>query len=237
VYRYGICFQELTDLSPRDSIIKLVVPRYSGETETLNVHQGVLCKHAGFFRRMMKPEWTRMRDSPNIIELPDETVNTVSDYVKWLYAGVMPLKLYDADDMDDKDKRGQVAEEAEKIFVMLAEAYVFGEKIIDVRYKNAVVRAVAAAKNSSKWNMGPESVRIVYDGTPPGSPLRRMIAESLARLAHDDAKKGVGWMSFIDGYSKEALADALKATIRFRCKVNDDALKAANLLDSYLEEE
>ncbi|KAF2993358.1 hypothetical protein E8E13_001642 [Curvularia kusanoi] len=175
-----------------------------------------------------------MRDYPNIIDLSDETVSTVSDYVKWLYAGSMPLTLYNADDIDERD---QVAEEAEKVFVTLAEAYVFGEKIVDATYKNAVVRAVAAARSSSKWNMGPESVRIVYDGTPPGSPLRRMIAESLACLAHDDAKKGVGWMSFIDGYSKEALADALKATIRFRCKVDDDALKAANSLDSYLEKE
>jgi hypothetical protein len=229
-----ICVQKLTDSSPRDSIIKLVVPRPTGETETLNVHQGVLCKHSEFFKRMMKPEWTSIRDSPNIIDLPDETANTVSDYVKWLYAGRMPLTLYNA---DDNDERGQVAEEAEKVFVMLAEAYVFGEKIVDVRYKNAIVRATAAARDSSKWNMGPESVGIVYDGTPPGSPLRRMIAESLARLAHDDAKKGVGWMSFIDGYPREALADALKATITFRCKVDEDALKAAKSLDSYLEKQ
>ena len=233
---YGVVIhvQKLTDFSPRDSIIKLVVSRPDGETETLNVHQGVLCKHSEFFKRMMKPEWTSMRKSPNIIDLPNETVNTMSDYVKWLYAGSMPLTLCNA---DGNDKREQVAEEAEKIFVMLANAYVFGEKIVDVRYKNAILRAAAAAKKSSKWNMGPESVAIVYDGTPPGSSFRRMIAESMACLAHDDAEKGVGWMSFIDGYSKEALADALKATIRFRCKVDDDALKAANSLDSYLEKE
>ncbi|KAL5371983.1 hypothetical protein PMIN06_012600 [Paraphaeosphaeria minitans] len=182
---------------------------------------------------MLKPEWTGLRDCPNIIELPDDTVDTVSDYVKWLYAGSMPLTLYKA---GAKDKREKVAEEAEKIFVLLAEAYVFGEKIVDTKYKNAVVRTVAAAQESSQWNMGPESVDIVYSGTPSGSPLRRLIAASVARLAYDDTEKGIGWMTFIDGYSKEALADAMKATVRLRCKVEVDAKQNAKSLDSYLEE-
>ncbi|KAL5376691.1 hypothetical protein PMIN06_012041 [Paraphaeosphaeria minitans] len=107
------------------SIIKLVVPRPSGETEILSVHQGVLCKSSEFFKCMMEPEWAASRDSPNIIELPDETFETVSDYVKWLYAGRMPLTLYKA----DADGKGEkVAEEAEKVFVLLAEAYALGEK-------------------------------------------------------------------------------------------------------------
>jgi hypothetical protein len=42
-------------------------------------------------------------------------------------------------------------------------------------------------------------------------------------------------MSFIDEYSKQALPDALKATVRFRCKVDDDVSRTANSLDSYME--
>ena len=205
-----------------------------GEMETLSVHQGVLCKSSEFFRRMMKPEWTGSRDCPNTIELSNETGDTVSDYVKWLYGGIVPCILYKA---DKDDKREKVAEEAEKVFVLLAEAYVFGEKILDSKYKNAVVRTVVAAKESSQWSMGPESVDIVYSGTPSGSLLRRFIAESFARLAHDDTAKGVGWMTFIDGYPKEALADAIKATVRLRCKVENDIQKSTKSLDSYLEKE
>ena len=36
-----------------------------------------------------------------------------------------------------------MAEEAEKIFVTLAEAYVFVEKIIDMKYKNAVTVSIS----------------------------------------------------------------------------------------------
>ncbi|KAH6612353.1 hypothetical protein C7974DRAFT_405413 [Boeremia exigua] len=220
-------------MEPRHNIIKLVVPGSAGETETLHVHQGVLCKSPEFFQRTMKPEWTNLKDKPYIIELPDDTVDTVSDSVKWLYAGSMSLTLYKA---DDEHRREKVAKEADKVFVLLAEAYVFGEKILDAGYKNAVMKTLEAAKESSRRNMGPESVGICYKGTPPGSPLRCQIAESVAHLAHDDTENGIGRMSFIDGYPKEALADALKATLRLRCKLEEDTQNGtkSNYLENYL---
>jgi NOL1/NOP2/fmu family ribosome biogenesis protein len=58
----------------------------------------------------------------------------------------MPIKLYNA----GENIRRKASKEAEKVFVMLTEAYVLGGKILDVKYKNAVVRTVRAAIKSSK---------------------------------------------------------------------------------------
>jgi hypothetical protein len=74
----------------------------------------------------------------------------------------MPIKLYDA----GEDTREKVAREAEKVIVILADAYVFGEKIVDLIYNIAAMKTMLAAKESSKWNLGSNSINIIYKGTP-----------------------------------------------------------------------
>ena len=214
---------------PSDSIVKLKVTKRNGETEILNVHRGVLCKNSKFFQSAMKPEWTNLREQPDTIDLPDDSPETVRDYVRWLYSGNLSIKLYKA----GKDTVKKKAEKAEKVNVLLAEAYVFGEKIVDIKYKNKVMKTIVAARESAVWNMGPESVNIIYEGTPSESPLRRLIAERLAHEAYDDSELGVGWMQFVDGYPREALMDAIKVMARVRRTVEYDITS----VEPYLEKE
>ncbi|CAI9627700.1 unnamed protein product [Alternaria burnsii] len=212
-------------MNPSDTIIQLVVARGVGDTERLNVHRGVLCKSSKFFQSAMKPEWTDMQAGPNVIDLSVDPVDIVSDYIKWLYCDNIPNKQYEA--------VADTYEEKEKVFVALAKSYVFGEKIIDVRYKNAVLQAIFTAQRALHWYMGPESVKIVYEGTPPQSPLRRLVAENVAYVAIDDSKEIVGWMQEFDTYPREALVDALKATV----KVRSEDPESRPDVGSYLEKE
>lgn len=198
--------------SPSDAIIQLVVARCVGDTERLNVHRGVLCKSSKFFQNAMKPEWTNMQAGPNIIDLPDDPVDVVSDYIIWLYYDTIPDKQYEA----VANTREEKAEESEKVFVVLAEAYVFGEKMVDMKYKNAVLQTIFTAQKAFGWHMGPESLKIAYKGTPPKSPLRRLIAENFAYMAHDDSGKGVGWMQYLEDCPREALVDVAKITVKVR---------------------
>ena len=188
----------------------MVVPSSAGETVRLNVHRGVLCKSSAFFKNAVKLEWATQEE--NVVNLPEDMAGTVINYIKWLYHDKIAIELYEAGD----DKIEKKAEEAEKVFCLLAEAYTFGEKIIDTQYKNAVVKAMADAHTSSRWSMGPESVSIIYEGTPSGSPVRRLIADRFAHSAYYDSENEYGWMQFIDGYPREALADAMKLLLRLR---------------------
>ncbi|PVH95548.1 hypothetical protein DM02DRAFT_477908, partial [Periconia macrospinosa] len=197
---------------PSDDIIKLVFPKSNGDTDVLNVHRGTLCKSSSFYRKAMQSEWTKLREQPDVMQLRYEDVAVVKDYIRWLYSNNISITSNEAA-YATVEKR---AEEAEKVFVWLAESYVYGEQILDIDYKNAVMKAIFETQKKFNWNMGPASVRIVYEGTPSVSPLRRLIAERIARSAYDDSKSDVGWMHFVDDYPREALVDALKMTIQVR---------------------
>jgi hypothetical protein len=51
--------------------------------------------------------------------------------------------------MGNEDERETEVEEAEMVFVLLAETYVVWEKILDVEYKNLVLRTIVAAMRSA----------------------------------------------------------------------------------------
>ncbi|KAI4907236.1 hypothetical protein J4E90_009738 [Alternaria incomplexa] len=213
-------------MDPTDVIIQLVVPSSVGETVCLNVHRGVLCKSSAFFKNAIKLEWATQEE--NVVNLPEDSANTVIDYIKWLYYDKIETQLEEA----SEDTREKKAVAAEKAYCLLADAYVFGEKIIDLQYKEAVMKAIFATLKSYNWNMGPESVNIIYEGTPPGSQLRRFIAERIAYEAFVDSDEGVGWLQYIEGYPRDVLVDALKVMVRVRPKLSADLCPS---LDSYLE--
>lgn len=204
------------------------------EAVALNVHRGNLSKSSEYFRNMLKPEWASMRDEANTIHLNDDCATTVKAYTTWLYTDTVP---WDMDSIGRPRQREERAQEAEKVYIELAKAYVYGEKIMDTKYKNMVVEAIVYAISLFHWNMGSESVSIIYAGTPSGSPMRRLITDQAAHLAHDDSKDGPGWMSFFDGYPQEALLDILKAMSKLRRGFKREVTASPTFLEPYLEKQ
>ncbi|KAL1792841.1 hypothetical protein ACET3X_009348 [Alternaria dauci] len=200
-------------MDPSDDIIQLIVEGGIYGADCLNVHDGILCYSSKFFQNALKPGWTNMNAESRTIDLSNYPVGTVSDYIKWLYTNKISIDLRLEAAEDDDEER---AEQIEEIFIALARAYVFGGKIIDARYKNAVLQKLFKAQKILDWHMGSESVEIIYEGTPPESPLRRLVADVVACKACDDADEGTGRMQFFDDYPREALVDALKAVARVR---------------------
>lgn len=169
----------------------------------LNVHQSLLCKSSEFFKRVMKPEWATLREDPNIIDLSDDATDVVSLYVLWLYYDDVRLKLSVPDDKSPAN----LSLESEKVFVPLASAYVFGEKVMDSRFKNALVFKLLEAITAFGWCPGPAPAIIVYEGTTEGSPMRRLLSDIVAC----NAQVQPGWVSYIKDSPRELLADALIA--------------------------
>jgi hypothetical protein len=204
----------------------------STDPVALNVHQGTLCRSSEYFKNLMKPVWASMRDDPHTVNLDNDCVSTVKAYVTWLYTDKVIL------DLDKILSNGEMKEriqEAEKAFVQLAKSYVYGEKIIDIMYKNMIVETIVKAISEIPRNMGSESVSIIYAGTPSGSPIRRLIADQAAYLAYDDSLYGPGWMTFFDGYPREALLDILKTMCRLRGSLTRDVKLSAAFIEPYLE--
>jgi hypothetical protein len=193
-----------------------------------NVHRGVLCKSSKFFKRAMQPEWAERRTDANTLDLSDDPVEIVTLYVQWLYYGQVPVTIFKGDDYDSAKRSC----EAGKIFATLAKAYIFGEKVMDATFRNAILLKFIETERVFRWYPEVDVAAIVYEGTTAGAPLRRLISDWIAYNANGHA----GWLGYFDKCSREMLADAIKnmATVRSFSSTNL-AIHPAN--DTYLEKE
>jgi hypothetical protein len=113
----------------------------------------------------MKPEWARVRTDPHLLDLSDDTAVVVQAYIRWRYTG----DVFVDEHLDD-----YVGLQA------LVDAYVFGYKIIDTTYRNAVMDLLCQNYCSSPFNLKVPIIDSVFTRTPKGSPLRQFCADILA---------------------------------------------------------
>ncbi|KAF2121789.1 hypothetical protein BDV96DRAFT_468436, partial [Lophiotrema nucula] len=133
------------------------------------VHEFAICDRSPFFDKAMKPEWADQRPDPRVIELPDDDPAAFSLYLHWLYTKKLPVL---PDDQESPSYEG---------FHNLAYAYVLGERLMDIEFKNVVAdayvlyaRGTAPGKQHYPSN---EDVRILYEGTSEGSPIRQLLID------------------------------------------------------------
>jgi prefoldin beta subunit len=197
---------ELTHPSLCGKLIKLVVGT-GRETVAIQIHQDVLARNSEFFKRAMKPEWAELRDEPDSIDLSSYSPEDVKVYAHWLYAGTIPTKNFDY----------QNGTKSDPIWLDLANAYVFGEKIMDSKYQCAILETFAAIQGEAPDFPCAEAFTIIYDGTPERSPARMLLADMYAYGAHD----AEDWKKEFDLLPSEALVDIMRAMVRVRREPHD----------------
>jgi hypothetical protein len=162
----------------------------------------------------MKSVWASQRPDDQVLDMPEDALEDVKTYVRWAYAGVVQIPLYHH---SPKLAIKEHAEEAERVYVALANAFVFGERVVDTSYTNAIILHIMAAWKVSEWSPGPKFATVLYGGTLPGNPARRLLIDMVFNVAHDDSSQPIGWMTTIlQGYPQEALVDIVKAMIQSR---------------------
>jgi hypothetical protein len=144
----------------------------------IKVHRSVICRNSDFFVNRMNPDWAPRSEDSDVIILADDGIELVKEYVHWLYSGevVRDLESRKASSCVNNLQhslpvgfRGSplnqpaqdVGNTAEKAYVALAGANIFGEKYLDTRYRNALVETFVLVKTTFKWNAGPNCVRVV----------------------------------------------------------------------------
>ncbi|KAF2869196.1 hypothetical protein BDV95DRAFT_499130 [Massariosphaeria phaeospora] len=191
--------RSLTRRSASDPIIKLSVRE---EKTIVSVHKSILCASSKFFQSATKSEWTELRTEAEPIDLGDDELEVVKLYAHWVYVGKLPTW--------DNELDGNT------VLTSLCKAYVFGEKIMDTKYKNMVIDGLSAAtKKYNKYPLG-AAEKIVYDGTPSGSPARRLLADFWAYRGHKV------WFDHIETCPADLLKDALKAMMTLRPTMSED---------------
>jgi hypothetical protein len=198
-----------------------------GDHEVFGVHQGLLCRSSSLLKNAMKPEWQDKREDPACFDLTQDEPEPVALYVRWLYHSEVQIKLPKAGSYN----RDKASPELQRTYISLAQAYVFGERIIDIKYKNEIMLRLLEVEQASGWTPGPEAAAIIYEGSPARSPMRRLISDLIA----NNASAHLSWVEYFDNYPRDLLADATKAMATLRPPPKTHAYRPAG--DRYLEKE
>ena len=149
--------------------------------QKLAVHEELLRTTSPFFVASLKKEWIEGKE--RIIPLPDDEMDIVELYVQWLYRN----KIY------TRKPKEHLAKESDE-YDTLIEAFIFGEKMEDDCFKDTIIDAIIACSvtedvtGKCRNPIGPRVDR-AYDGTPPGSSLRRLLLDIHLQRGHE------GWVN------------------------------------------
>jgi hypothetical protein len=137
------------------------------EEKEFKVHEELLCNGSAFFASASNKEWVEVRK--HCISLPDDDPSIVDLYLQWIYSG----RTFSRQSTDGAPEDG-------KEFDLLVDGFVFGEKVQNGDFKDAVVDALIKSfavpdKRGQRWCPAAPWVDRAYAGTPEGSPLRRLL--------------------------------------------------------------
>ncbi|XTI83318.1 hypothetical protein V2W45_1464624 [Cenococcum geophilum] len=127
------------------------------------VHRELLCDRSPFFTNAMKKKWTG--DNDRILKLPDDKPENIKVYVAWLYSNRIFTK-----------PEGEVDKTSTVEYDGLFGAYVFGDKIQDSDFKDAIIDAII--EGSEEDDSYSINSREIWEYTPPGALIRRLMVDA-----------------------------------------------------------
>jgi hypothetical protein len=92
------------------------------------------------------------------------------------------------------------------------DAYVFGEQVVDIKFKNEVIDSIIAEAIRCEKRPNDYQIHTIYAGTFNGSPARRLMADLIA----DEATKSDAWTDCVSRFEKDVLVDVVKAMLEIR---------------------
>lgn len=111
----------------------------------------------------------RRKAKERVIRLPDDEVKVFTIYHMWLYFGYIFTRS--GDEGKNASSTSSIAE-----WELLFDSYIFGEKIQDSNFKDALMDAIINKMNTIQ--KFPHKVQKVYQNTPQNSPARRLLVEA-----------------------------------------------------------
>lgn len=194
------------------------------DVRSFTVHSDHLTSRSLFFKKALSGNWSEAQQ--RIIELPEDESDIFELYLQCVYGHEMSVEPAPV----PKDYKG-VEEQIE-----IAKLYVLAEKLQDVRAKNTALKAFMkstwAERKTAQWfHPDPAVVHIIYDGTMPGSPMRRLLVDLHAYTVSIQPNV----VAFPEEFYVELVREFTKA--RLENSFKDLHLKHKDGPDNYLESE
>jgi hypothetical protein len=155
------------DYHPSSTVFLLV----GEEQEQMLVHASYLSARSEFFEAALSKNWKEGQS--RVIKLPEDDPATVAQYLDWCYNNRLPTQHVWSIDYP-----------AGPMFLALARLYVYGERVLDVSIRSAIIenfvafsgvvncRSVVHAQYPS-----PDAIEMVYKGTTATAPIRRLFVD------------------------------------------------------------
>lgn len=181
-------FQDLTWSSGKFGAT--VIIKVGKEAESFTVHKSLLCDTAAYFRAALEGGF--LESQTQILELPEDDPSAVEHFLLWLYNG----------DIFDEDENPESIS-----WELLVKIYLFGQARGIPRLQNdAIDKFIDKERRLAVLETKP--LRMVYDHTAAGSPMRRLYVDLAAYggLFEDGL-----WFDDKSEYPKEYLIDLIKA--------------------------
>jgi hypothetical protein len=137
------------------------------------VHQNRLYERSPYFAAATKEDWKEGQE--HRIPLPDDNPSGVGLYIQWIYGGRIFSRPSEREsEINDKPIYNETS--------LLVEGFIFGEKIQDGDFKDAIIDAMILSintlgKDDKHWYPSGPAVDRAYEGTPEGSPLRKLMVD------------------------------------------------------------
>ncbi|KAK4626946.1 hypothetical protein CLAFUW4_05214 [Fulvia fulva] len=128
------------------------------------IHESLVAENSTFVRTAWSKDFKEAKD--RIIALPNDEPAVFQLYQDWLY----DRKVYTQAGSTD--------------YKLLINAYIFGERMLDVRFKNAVIRDITRVlRTTSLFDL--TLTNLIYDNTPTDSKLRKLLRDIYAWLGSE----------------------------------------------------
>jgi len=141
------------------------------------VHESFLTSRSEFFRRALNGNWQEAET--RVIKLPDDDPEIVALYINFVCTGQLSTAKMKEKKMRTLDL-SELHDCIEKEYDTLFSIFILGEKLQDIKAKNATVTAMmdlsCSRSTDNCWSMPTvRTVNRIYENTPPGSLMRHFI--------------------------------------------------------------
>lgn len=146
-----------------------VIVQVGPDAKQFCVHKDLICARSPFFQAALSNSWKEA--SERTVSLPEDDTKAFELYLNWLYTQKLTSKPQSADASTRRTE-----------FLLLAKCVTLGEKLQDVRFKNALIDTLMAISEErdgkgSKWFPGADAISDIYEGTPQTAPIRRLLVD------------------------------------------------------------
>lgn len=130
------------------------------------MHKNLICEASPFFQNALaRHNWKETKEG--CVSLPDDSVDVVHSYVRWIYLQKVIIPSPQWDEKGD-----------DPVQDFLAACYAFGDKVQDIGFKDAVIDA-SLQRTRNMRKLSGSMIKTIYAHTQEDSPARKLYVDIL----------------------------------------------------------